>query len=221
MIITIIFILFKPLNVSLFLWTGTVSSWKDSTPTSTGTKMSWAVQQKSSNVHRLPVWILMMPRQQNWSCSQGVRTKILPVNHSDTSQLQASAVSLCMQIRAFSSECVTLPCDAAWAAIQEDMVGWLHMSWRKHLLAFTFPGWYDRGVLAGGCELSSEKQIKVEKFHHQTEMTGGANASLFVWHVARTSRVQWFKGHGFLNNGVSSMFGCNNWLKLGVSIQRF
>lgn len=41
------------------------------------------------------------------------------------------------QQTALSFECVTLCCDTAWAAVPKAVIGWLHVSWRKHVLAFT------------------------------------------------------------------------------------
>lgn len=70
------------------------------------------------------------------------------VNHNDTCQSWAS-VSSCTQMYAGHSECVTLPREA-W----KDVVGWLQVSWRKHM--FPFPAgtvavvWMGRAGLCVG-----------------------------------------------------------------------
>lgn len=44
-----------------------------------------------------------------------------------------------MEDKVFSSEGVSLACDAARAAVQKDAVGRRYMAQRKHMLVFTLP----------------------------------------------------------------------------------
>lgn len=75
---------------------------------------------------------------------------VFPVNHSN---ILWGHVCRRGQI-AVSSECVTLPHDAAWAAVWTDVVSWIYMSKRKHVLSLTIPGqkklWWKFGLVWGG-----------------------------------------------------------------------
>lgn len=54
---------------------------------------------------------------------------------------------------ALSSDCVIVHYDAAWQQ------GWLYVSWRKHVLAFTLPSqqMYELEELAGGWDLADDQ----------------------------------------------------------------
>lgn len=78
-------------------------------------------------------------KAENWPCSLVVRDSItlLPVNQNNTNQLRVS-VSSCMCTRAVIAFRRT--CSAAlWHGISKRHHGWLHVSRRKRMLAFTSP----------------------------------------------------------------------------------
>lgn len=96
------------------------------------------------SLHYFFFYSINMTKEQNWPCSLGEWDGILfPPSITMTLANRRCLWALIGRRGriVLSFKCVALPCDRAWATVWKRCSGWLRVSWRKHVLAFTLDGW--------------------------------------------------------------------------------